>query len=205
MVHHCCNPLYLGEASPALLTGILDSLYITAWCAPTLLLPTPIAFLQSFLCSNRFTFLSLRHCQIPFFQLQAFPIMELHHHSCILPSNAPALPEPEPYIPSRVLQERSANRLHEYSDGISPRKHSPIYADRLGGHFTGNIPTYFSSDKTEAQIELETKRLMKRLKKCEKYQKYRERQPSSLSNDKNDKKEQRWPDHLEEAFFRGKF
>lgn len=132
--------------------------------------------------------------------------MELHHHSCILPSNAPAIPEPEPYIPSRVLQERSANRLHEYSEENSPRKRSPLYADRLGGHFTGNLASHFTSDKSEVQIELETKRLLKLLKKCDKYQKYRERQPAGSALSKGEKdKEQRWPDHLEEAFFRGEF
>ena len=120
-------------------------------------------------------------------------MMNLHHLSCVLPSNAPALPEPEAHIPSRVLQERSANRLQEYSDDSSPRKRSPGYG-RLGGYSTGY-------DEPEIQIELETKRVMKILKKCDKYQKYRERQPSENTSAKE--KEQRWPDHLEEAFFRG--
>lgn len=132
--------------------------------------------------------------------------MELHHRSCVLPSNAPALPETDTYIPSRVLQERSANRRHEYSEDASSCKRSPtpIYAGRLGGYFTGNLASHFNGDKSEAQIDLETKRLMKLLKACDKYQKYRDRQPSDTTSAK-DNKEQRWPDHLEEAFFRGIF
>lgn len=130
--------------------------------------------------------------------------MDLHHRSCVLPSNAPALSEPEAYIPSRVLQERSANRLHEYSDASSrKRSPTPLYAGRLGGYFTGNITTHFNSDKSEAQVEIETKRLLKLLKNCDKYQKYRDRQPSDNANAKGEK-DQRWPDNTEIAFFRGK-
>jgi len=131
--------------------------------------------------------------------------MELHHRSCVLPSNAPALPESDTYIPSRVLQERSANRRHDYNEDASSCKRSPtpIYAGRLGGYFTGNLSSHFNGDKSEAQIDIETKRLMKLLKACDKYQKYRDRQPSDTASAK-DSKEQRWPDHLEEAFFRGK-
>ncbi|OAG05831.1 uncharacterized protein CC84DRAFT_735891 [Paraphaeosphaeria sporulosa] len=130
--------------------------------------------------------------------------MELHHRSCVLPSNAPALPNTDTYIPSRVLQERSANRRHGFSEDASSCKRSPtpIYAGRLGGYFTGNLASHFNGDKSEAQIDLETKRLMKLLKACDKYQKYRDRQPSDTASAK-DNKEQRWPDHLEEAFFRG--
>ncbi|KAL1612183.1 hypothetical protein SLS60_000407 [Paraconiothyrium brasiliense] len=130
--------------------------------------------------------------------------MELHHRSCVLPSNAPALPETDTYIPSRVLQERSVNRRHEYTEDASSCKRSPtpIYTGRLGGYFTGNLTSHFNGDKSEAQIDLETKRLMKLLKACDKYQKYRDRQPSDTASAK-DNKEQRWPDHLEEAFFRG--
>ena len=124
--------------------------------------------------------------------------MELHHRSCILPSNAPALPDTEAYIPSRVLQERSANRVHEYSDGSLSRKRSPSYAGRLDGYFTGNLGSYFQGDRSEAQVEIETRKLLKLLKKCDKYQKYRERQRSDSAE-----KDQTWPDSLEEAFWRG--
>ncbi|KAJ4292444.1 hypothetical protein N0V90_009106 [Kalmusia sp. IMI 367209] len=130
--------------------------------------------------------------------------MELHHRPCVLPSNAPDLPEPDSSIPSRVLQERSANRRHDYSEGTSSWKRSPspienVYSGRLGGYFTGNHSSQFHGDKSETQIEIETKKLLKLLRNCEKYTKYRDRQPSTAKD-----KEQRWPDHLEEAFFRGK-
>ncbi|KAJ4357592.1 uncharacterized protein N0V89_002168 [Didymosphaeria variabile] len=92
---------------------------------------------------------------------------------------------------------------HEYTEDASSCKRSPtpIYTGRLGGYFTGNLASHFNGDKSEAQIDLETKRLMKLLKACDKYQKYRDRQPSDTTSAK-DNKEQRWPDHLEEAFFR---
>lgn len=129
--------------------------------------------------------------------------MELHHHSCVLPSNAPALSEPDSSIPSRVLQERSANKRHGYPEGSTSWKppSSPtenIYSRQLGSYFAGNIATQLSGEKSEAQIEHETRRLMALLRRCEKYQKYRDRQPQTAKE-----KEHRWPDYLEEAFFRG--
>lgn len=137
------------------------------------------------------------------FSPQAFPgIMELHR-SCVLPSNAPALPEPTDSIPSRVLQERSANRRHEYAESFSTWKRSlspseNVYSGRLGGCLTGNVGSQLNGEKSEAQIEYETKRLLSLLHRCEKYEKYRARQPQTAKD-----REQRWPDHLEEAFFRG--
>lgn len=130
--------------------------------------------------------------------------MELHHRSCVLPSNAPDLSEPDSSIPSRVLQERSANRRHEHVEGASAWKRSPsptdnVYSGRLGGYFTGNLSSsQFHGEKSEAQVESETKRLLRLLRNCDKYTKYRDRQPTTAKD-----KEQRWPDHLEEAFFRG--
>jgi transcriptional enhancer factor len=131
-------------------------------------------------------------------------MMELQH-SCILPSNAPALPEPELDIPSRVLQERSGNGRQSYVGSSGPWKQSPsspienIYSHNLGGsYFTGNYATELNGDKSEEQIEQETKRLLRIVRRCEKYIKYRERQPQTTKE-----KEQRWPDHMEEAFFRG--
>lgn len=129
--------------------------------------------------------------------------MELHHRSCVLPSNAPILPEPEASIPSRVLQERSANRRHDYTESSSSWKRSSspaenAYSGRLGSHFNGNIAAQLNGEKSEAQTEYETKRLLNLLRRCEKYQKYRDRQPQTAKD-----REQRWPDHLEEAFFRG--
>jgi transcriptional enhancer factor len=133
--------------------------------------------------------------------------MELHHRSCVLPSNAPALPDPADTIPSRVLQERSGNRGHGYVDGSTSWKRSSsaspvenLYSQSLGSnYFTGNIAAQLNGEKSEEQIEFEAKRLWKLLQTCEKYQKYRDRQPTNAKE-----REQKWPDQLERAFFRGK-
>ncbi|KAF2017703.1 hypothetical protein BU24DRAFT_490820 [Aaosphaeria arxii CBS 175.79] len=128
-----------------------------------------------------------------------------HHRSCVLPSNAPAFAEHGSSIPSRVLQERSGNRRHVYADGSGSWKRSPstpvenLYSQNLGGgYFTGNLTAQLNSERSEEQIEHETKRLLRLLIRCDKYQKYRDRQPQTQKE-----KEQKWPDHLEEAFFRG--
>jgi len=73
-----------------------------------------------------------------------------------------------------------------------------MYLDQLSGYFTGNIADQLHDDKSEGQIEFETKRLLHKVRNCEKYKKYRERQPRNAKE-----KLQKWPDHLEEAFFRG--
>ncbi|KAF2737179.1 hypothetical protein EJ04DRAFT_561822 [Polyplosphaeria fusca] len=104
---------------------------------------------------------------------------------------------------SRVLQERSGNRRHGYADGSASwkRESSPVenlYSHSLGGsYFTGNVAAQLGNEKSDAQIEHETKRLLSLLKRNDKYQKYRERQPQTKKE-----KEQKWPDNLEEAFFR---
>ena len=129
--------------------------------------------------------------------------MEHHHRSCVLPSNAPALPEPADAIPSRVLQERSANGRHGYAEDPSTWKRSSspgenVYSSRSGGYFTDSLGAQVNGEKSAAQVEYETKRLLNLLHRCEKYEKYRARQPQTAKD-----REQRWPDHLEEAFFRG--
>jgi transcriptional enhancer factor len=129
--------------------------------------------------------------------------MELHHHSCVLPSNAPALPEPDHSIPSRVLQERSANTRQDYIEAPTQWKRSPspvetVYSGRLGSYFTGNIGSQLNGEKSDQQIEFELKRLLGLLRRCEKYRKYRDRQPETKQD-----RDKSWPDHLEEAFFRG--
>ncbi|KAF2798947.1 hypothetical protein K505DRAFT_266604 [Melanomma pulvis-pyrius CBS 109.77] len=128
--------------------------------------------------------------------------MELHHRSCVVPSNAPGLPDPDS-ISRRALKERSGNRRHEYHDGSSwKREPSPAentYPHGQGGsYFTGNLTSQLSGEKSEAQIEYETKRLLGLLDRCEKYQKYRDRQPQNAKE-----REQKWSDTLERAFFRG--
>lgn len=139
--------------------------------------------------------------------------MELRRESCVLPSNAPALPDSslqEPIIPSRVLQERSGNRRHTdyYGADVSTSwKHaqsSPtenLYSNGLRTYFTshGNITSQLNGEKSEDQVNYESAKLWDRLRRSEAYRKYREKQ------DPNDPKQQdqRWPEHMEYAFFRG--
>jgi len=130
--------------------------------------------------------------------------MELHRSS-VVPSNAPVLADPDSSIPRRVLREQSGNRQHEYQDSSSSswkREASPIENVHLhgsgGSYFSSNITTQLSGEKSEAQIENETKRLLGLLERCEKYQKYRDRQTPNAKE-----KEQQWSDNLERAFFRG--
>ncbi|KAF2107610.1 TEA/ATTS domain family-domain-containing protein [Lophiotrema nucula] len=129
--------------------------------------------------------------------------MELHQRSCVLPSNAPALPKPDSSIPSRVLQERSGNRRHGYADPSSSwkRSSSPVenfYTHRSGGsYFSSNLVAQLSCEKSEDQISYETRRLLQSLQRCEKYRKYRDRQPQNAKE-----RELKWPDNMEEAFFR---
>lgn len=131
--------------------------------------------------------------------------MELHHRSSVVPSNAPVLPDPDSSIPRRVLREQSGNRRHEYQDSSSSswkREASPTENVHLhgsgGSYFSSNITSQLSGEKSEAQIENETKRLLSLLERCEKYQKYRDRQTLNAKE-----KEQQWSDTLERAFFRG--
>jgi transcriptional enhancer factor len=73
-----------------------------------------------------------------------------------------------------------------------------VYSGRFAGQFASNLGAQGNGEKSEAQIEYETKRLLNLLHRCEKYEKYRARQPQTAKD-----REQRWADHLEEAFFRG--
>jgi transcriptional enhancer factor len=130
----------------------------------------------------------------------------------VLPSNAPALPEPHSTIPSRVLQERSGNRRHGYPDYSSSWKRPTSPAENLyspntitsSSYFTGNIAAQLHSERSEEQINQETKRLWNLLQRCEKYIKYRDRQPQTAREKKAAEKEAKWPDKLEYAFFRGR-
>ncbi|KAF2476143.1 TEA-domain-containing protein [Lindgomyces ingoldianus] len=130
--------------------------------------------------------------------------MELHS---VLPSNAPALPPtplPESAIPSRVLQERSGNRGNTYTDDSNVWKSSfpPVenfYSHNVGGDFFAEgIAAHLCDEKSEEQINHETAKLWRLLEQSEKYRKYRARQPKTKKE-----REQKWPDNLEHAFFRG--
>ncbi|KAF2661889.1 hypothetical protein K491DRAFT_710317 [Lophiostoma macrostomum CBS 122681] len=129
----------------------------------------------------------------------------------VLPSNAPALPEPHSTIPSRVLQERSGNRRHGYPDYSLLWKRSDSPTENLYPHntlpnssyFTANIASQIHSDRSEEQIDQETKWLWNLLQRCEKYIKYRDRQPQTAKEKKDAEKQPTWPDKLEYAFVRG--
>lgn len=137
--------------------------------------------------------------------------MELRRHSCVLPSNAPALQDnslQDLSIPSRVLQERSSNRQHAYLDfDLSVRK-KPIpslpiestYSNGLGAYLTAHgivASQLVDPQKGEAIINHQTAKLWRALQQSEAYRKYRLRQP------KESKDQARWPDHMEYAFWRG--
>ncbi|KAF2638358.1 hypothetical protein P280DRAFT_551481 [Massarina eburnea CBS 473.64] len=125
-------------------------------------------------------------------------MMDLQYRSCVLPSNAPALSGHDSSIPSPVLQERSVNTRKVYTEASSQWKRS--VSPRLGSYFTRNRAPRLNEDKSDVEIEHELRKLMALMKQCEKYQKYRDRQPST----KKDREQfLKWPDHLEEAFFRG--
>jgi len=128
--------------------------------------------------------------------------MELHH-SCVVPSNAPSLPDLDTSTKRRALQERSGNRRHGHHRGASSWKRESslsekgyLYEGR--NYLTSSLTAPLVGEKSEAQIEAETKKLMALLDRCEKYQKYRERQPKTAKQ-----REQKWADNLERAFFKG--
>jgi len=139
--------------------------------------------------------------------------MELCRYSCVLPSNAPALPDSTTQDlnrPPRVLQERSGNRQHDFLDTgfFSRRKHVPssptenFYSNSLGDCLNahGNLDLPFKQEKSEAEIDRETAILWRSLQRCEAYRKYRDKQPKNSREQK-----QKWPEHMEYAFFRGLF
>ncbi|KAF1851301.1 uncharacterized protein K460DRAFT_274402 [Cucurbitaria berberidis CBS 394.84] len=125
--------------------------------------------------------------------------MELQHQqSCVLPTDVQAsdntLDEAISSQHRGVLQERSANRPHEYNTtntpplklSCSPSPTENAYARRAaaaGSYFTGNVHAQhiglagFGVERSEKQIRYELERLYKMLQRSDKYQKYREKQP----------------------------
>src|ERR1700722_14628118 len=95
--------------------------------------------------------------------------MELRRHSCVLPSNAPALSDSTTQDlnrPPRILQERSSNSQHDFldTDFSSRREHVPssptenFYSNDLGAYLNphGNLGSPFKQEKSEAEIDRET-------------------------------------------------
>jgi transcriptional enhancer factor len=91
-----------------------------------------------------------------------------------------------------VLQERSANWPHEFSNQPTPaqkRSRSPSPIGNIssrrpaaaGIYFTGNVHAQqlagFGAERSEKQVDFELKRLYRMLQRSDKYQKYREKQP----------------------------
>lgn len=148
----------------------------------------------------------------------------------VLPSNAPPLEENGVYQASRVLQEHSGNRQQStlVVHGSDQKASSTTSIENSWssqpvqqlGIATANryyqVPTsyrqpslpyghphrhsrYFSHGEEES-VTRQAKRLWQRFQASPAYKKYRGRQ----HKDDKGNTEQKWPDHLEEAFFRGK-
>jgi hypothetical protein len=147
----------------------------------------------------------------------------------VLPSNAPPLQDDNGVQhASRVLQEHSSNRqivgfnsTGEYqpkysssalSDNTYPRNHAlhppsqQLYRQpthhrsnyRYGRYGRPGFHCLFTPQE-EAKLQYEAERLYRRFRQSDQYVKYRARQ----SKDDKGNGDQKWPDHLEKAFFRG--
>lgn len=138
---------------------------------------------------------------------------------CVLPSNAsPLVGGSEPA--QRILQEHPGNRQShdfKFSQDYEPKCSTLLLTENthprlpvkphLLFHTNGGLPfrsgfarpNYGRSHyETPKEKDERAERLVKRFYDSESYAKYRARQ---LNNDKNS--DQKWPDHLERAFFRG--
>ncbi|RMY87853.1 hypothetical protein D0862_10596 [Hortaea werneckii] len=147
----------------------------------------------------------------------------------VLPSNAPPLEENGVYQASQVLQEHSGNRqqstlvVHGSDQKASSttsieNSWSSQHVQQLGGVATANhyyrLPTSYRQSSLpygnahrqnryfihseEEKVTRQAKHLWQRFQASPAYKKYRGRQ----HKDDKGNTEQKWPDHLEEAFFR---
>lgn len=146
----------------------------------------------------------------------------------VLPSNAPPLRDDgRLFQVSRVLQEQSGNRQQsefvldhdvgeikgeatsfDENQVVAPlqrlQSFPPLYhpqpqhrqAWRYGYARAG---WRYPGPEEEARIRLEAERLYNRVRKSQHYLKYRDRQ----TKDDKGNQDQKWPEHLEKAFFRG--
>lgn len=140
----------------------------------------------------------------------------------VLPSNGSPLLNADTSRQSRALQEQSTNRQHnEYSyvDGqeqkyssLLTETHYPGHQQPQPRHVYGQTPLQrnqyrYSSSRYQlghdthdarARAKQVAAQLYERFRASDQYMKYRTRQQK---DDKNN--EQKWPDHLEWAFFQG--
>jgi hypothetical protein len=148
----------------------------------------------------------------------------------VLPSNAPALGDDGLHLTNRVLQEHSGNRQHntysytDYEQKIPtsfsvenayahrpqpPIQHQParrlyhpqpVHRQEWKYGYSSNGYAEYSPEE-EVKNQVEAKYLYRRFRQSDPYVKYRNRQQKEdKGNDDN-----KWPDHLEKAFFRGMF
>jgi hypothetical protein len=141
---------------------------------------------------------------------------------CVLPSNASPLVGGGEPVP-RVLQEHSGNRQHDFkfsqdydlkgsvallSENTHPRL--PVRTQHVYRHEQAVSHAPFRSGlartnygrlhhPTQAEKDERARILLRRFHNSEQYAKYRARQQNNDAKDGD----QKWPDHLEEAFFRG--
>ena len=138
----------------------------------------------------------------------------------VLPSNASPLVAVTEST-TRVLQEHSGNRQHSdlkftqshkelLSENTHPRQIARTYQPYRPPRITSHVPfrsgfarpSYARSHHpTQAEKDDRARRLLRRFQLSEQYAKYRAK--GSKDDDKNGEK--KWPDHLEQAFCRGKF
>ncbi|KAJ9668404.1 hypothetical protein H2201_001452 [Coniosporium apollinis] len=126
----------------------------------------------------------------------------------MLPSNAPPLPEElieDVRATSRVLQERCGNRQHDVLDpeqfGFRKREASSpvenLYSESLPCYDVPELNLAQQLDRRSNEvIEKNSAVLWQNVHKCDAYRKYRSRQPKNSAE-----REQKWPEHMEAAFF----
>ncbi|EKG18486.1 hypothetical protein MPH_04288 [Macrophomina phaseolina MS6] len=133
--------------------------------------------------------------------------------SCILPSNAPSLHDSiidEIGVARPILQERCSNRQQDFLDA-DHRKHG-LYQP-AENFYNGAAQSYLASSQTshasyaasswladeDERVRQEAARLWRMLSRSDAYRKYRARQPKDCRE-----QDQKWPEHMELAFFSGR-
>ncbi|KAK8238929.1 TEA/ATTS domain family-domain-containing protein [Phyllosticta capitalensis] len=136
--------------------------------------------------------------------------------SCVLPSNAPSLHHESAFdelgVQNRILQERCNNRQQDFLDQ-DQRKHG-LYQpaeNYFGGSPHGYLPPSQRStsshglmmmmNEPDERVAHEAARLWAMLQRSDAYRKYRARQPKLDDGTPDNKQDQKWPEHMEMAFF----